>query len=81
MQHTLLRAKIIFLKNEMGYRRIKCNSFYENYLKHVYLQFERQILACFNSSCFIPIVFHYKIIFYIQKLYFMLILSLLIFDS
>ena len=28
--------KIIFLKSEMGYRSIKCNSFYEDSLKHVY---------------------------------------------
>ena len=33
--------------------------FYENSLKHVYKQFERQIVACFILS-----LFHYKIIFY-----------------
>ena len=36
MQHTVLRAKIIFLKSEMGCRSIKCNSFCENSIKHVY---------------------------------------------
>ena len=42
MQHTLLRAKIIFLKSEMVCRSIKCNSFYEDSLKYVYQQFERK---------------------------------------
>ena len=36
MQHTLLRAKIIFLKSEMGCRSIKYNLYYENSLKQVY---------------------------------------------
>ena len=38
MQHTLLRTKIIFLVSEMGCWSTKCNSFYENCLKHVYQQ-------------------------------------------
>ena len=46
MQLTLLRAKTICFKSEMGCRIKKSNSFKENSLKHVNYQFERPILAC-----------------------------------
>ena len=36
MQYTRFRVKIIFMKSQLGCRSIKCNSFYENSLKHVY---------------------------------------------
>ena len=45
MQLTLLRAKTICFKSEMGCRIKKSNSFKENSLKHVNYQFERPILA------------------------------------